>query len=168
MLDTKVLYVGGGGRQQLSRKPAPGTAEIIDLAAASPAWTPVASLTIGRRQTTAIILADGKVLVTGGTSQCGFTNEAGAVFAAELWNPAAGSSGRPWSTMANASVVRVYHSTTVLLPDGRVLSSGSGDGGGVTQQLLLRDLLAALPLQGRAADRSTCRRARSTTASRST
>jgi galactose oxidase len=28
----------------------------------------------------------------------------------------------------------VYHSTTALLPDGRVLSTGSGDGGGVTQQ----------------------------------
>ncbi len=31
-------------------------------------------------------------------------------------------------------MVRVYHSTTVLLPDGRVISTGSGDGGGVTQQ----------------------------------
>jgi hypothetical protein len=36
--------------------------------------------------------------------------------------------------MANASVLRVYHSTTALLPDGRVLSTGSGDGGGGTQQ----------------------------------
>ena len=70
------------------------------------------------------------MLVTGGSSQCGFTDEAGAVFAAELWDPATGQ----WTTMANAGVVRVYHSTTVLLPDGRVLSTGSGDGGGVTQQ----------------------------------
>ena len=122
---------------------------------------------IGRRQTTAIILADGKVLVTGGSSQCGFTNEAGAVFAPELYDPAAVSPADPWTTMANASVVRVYHSTTVLLPDGRVLSVGSGDGGGVTQQYIVRDLLAALPLQGRAADRSPWRRTRSTTASRS-
>jgi hypothetical protein len=70
------------------------------------------------------------VLVTGGSSQCGFTNEAGAVFAAELWNPATGH----WSTLSNASVVRVYHSTTALLPDGRVLSTGSGDGGGASAQ----------------------------------
>jgi hypothetical protein len=28
----------------------------------------------------------------------------------------------------------VYHSTAVLLPDGRVLTMGSGDGGGVTNQ----------------------------------
>ncbi|HUR94404.1 MAG TPA: galactose oxidase early set domain-containing protein [Gemmatimonadales bacterium] len=33
-------------------------------------------------------------------------------------------------------MVRVYHSTTALLPDGRVLSTGSGDGGGVTQQFI--------------------------------
>ena len=91
---------------------------------------------IRRRQTTAIILADGKVLVTGGSSQCGFTNEAGAVFAPELYDPAVVSPADPWTTMANASVVRVYHSTTVLLPDGRVLSVGSGDGGGVTQQYM--------------------------------
>ena len=32
-------------------------------------------------------------------------------------------------------MVRVYHSTAMLLPDGRVLSAGSGDGGGVTPQL---------------------------------
>jgi len=134
MLDTKVLYVGGGGSSGCPGNLPQKSAEIIDLAAASPAWTAITSMKIGRRQTTAIILADGKVLVTGGSSQCGFTNEAGAVFAPELYDPAVVSPADPWTTMANASVVRVYHSTTVLLPDGRVLSVGSGDGGGVTQQ----------------------------------
>jgi galactose oxidase-like protein len=33
--------------------------------------------------------------------------------------------------MARESVVRTYHSTALLLPDARVLSSGSGEGGGV-------------------------------------
>jgi hypothetical protein len=135
MLDTKVAYFGGGGSGGCPTNSPQKSAEIIDLAAASPAWTPIASMAIGRRQTTAIILADGTVLVTGGSSQCGFTNEAGAVFAAELWNPAPAPLGS-WTTMANASVVRVYHSTTVLLPDGRVVSVGSGDGGGVTQQYM--------------------------------
>jgi Domain of unknown function (DUF1929)/Divergent InlB B-repeat domain len=139
MLDTKVVYFGGGGAGS-TNNPCPGdlpknSAESIDLAATSPAWALIAPMAIGRRQTTAIILADGTVLVTGGTSQCGFTNEAGAVFAAELWNPAPAPLGA-WTTMANASVVRVYHSTTVLLADGRVLSVGSGDGGGVTQQYM--------------------------------
>ena len=136
MIDTKVLYVGGGGGGGCPGNLPQKSAEIIDLNAASPAWTAITSMKIGRRQTTAIILADGKVLVTGGSSQCGFTNEAGAVFAAELYDPAVVSPADPWTTMANASVVRVYHSTTVLLPDGRVLSVGSGDGGGVTQQYM--------------------------------
>ncbi len=87
-------------------------------------------MNIARRQTNLTILPDGKVLVTGGSSQCGFTNETGAVFTAEVWDPATGA----WTTLAPAGVVRVYHSTTALLPDGRVLSTGSGDGGGVTQQ----------------------------------
>ena len=140
MLDTKVVYFGGGGGGTTAN-PCPGSlpqksAEVIDLAAATPGWAVITPMKIGRRQTTAIILADGKVLVTGGSSQCGFTNEAGAVFAPELYDPSVASPADPWATMANASVVRVYHSTTVLLPDGRVLSVGSGDGGGVTQQYM--------------------------------
>jgi hypothetical protein len=128
MLDSKVLYIGGGG----SGCPTPpqSTAEVIDLNAGTPAWSLVASMSFRRRQTNATILADGTVLVTGGSSACGFTSETGAVFAAELYRPASNT----WTTMANAGVVRVYHSTTSLLPDGRVLSTGSGDGGGVTQQ----------------------------------
>jgi hypothetical protein len=128
MLNSKVLYVGGGG----GTCPAlpQNTAEMIDLSAPTPTWSAIASMSFRRRQTNATILPDGKVLVTGGTSACGSTNETGAVFAAEAWDPTTGQ----WSTWANASVVRVYHSTTLLLPDGRVLSTGGGDGGGVTQQ----------------------------------
>lgn len=128
MLDSRVLYAGGGGGS------CPGTversAEIIDLAAGSPSWQSTGSMNIARRQTNLTVLPDGKVLVTGGSSACGFTTESGAVFTAESWDPATGQ----WTTLASAGVVRVYHSTTALLPDGRVLSTGSGDGGGVTQQ----------------------------------
>jgi hypothetical protein len=52
------------------------------------------------------------------------------VYDAELWNPAT----EQWKTMARESVVRTYHSTAVLLPNGRVLSSGSGEGGGVAYE----------------------------------
>jgi hypothetical protein len=128
MLDSKVLFLGGGGRS-CPTLPA-NTAEIIDLSSTSPTWSAIAPMAFRRRHPNATILPDGKVLVTGGTSACGATNETGAVFAAETWDPATGQ----WTTMANANVVRVYHSTTLLLPDGRVLSTGSGDGGGATQQ----------------------------------
>ena len=128
MLDSKVLYAGGGGNScpELPEQ----SAEVIDLAAPSPTWTSTGSMAFRRRQTNLTILPDGKALMTGGSSACGFTNEAGAVFPAESWDPATGQ----WTTLAAANVVRLYHSTTVLLPDGRVLSSGGGDGAGATQQ----------------------------------
>jgi hypothetical protein len=44
------------------------------------------------------------------------------VLPAELWDPATGQ----WSTMASMQKPRLYHGTAVLLPDGRVLSSGGG------------------------------------------
>lgn len=49
----------------------------------------------------------------------------GPVFTPELWTP----SSKTWQTMAAMQVPRTYHSTAVLLPDGRVLSAGGGAGG---------------------------------------
>ena len=78
-----------------------------------------------RRHMNATILPDGQVLATGGTSGGGFVNinEANAVKAAELWNPSTGQ----WTTLASSSVMRVYHSVSLLLPDGSVLHGASGD-----------------------------------------
>jgi galactose oxidase-like protein/Big-like domain-containing protein len=117
----KILYTGGGD-------PPTASAEVIDLNQASPAWRTVSSMAFARRQTNATLLADGSVLVTGGTGGPGFNDQAGAVHAAELWNPQTES----WTTMASESKRRTYHSTALLLPDGRVLSSGSGEGGGIS------------------------------------
>jgi hypothetical protein len=83
-----------------------------------------------RRQLNLTILADGTVLATGGSSACGFTNESGVVYPAEVWNPAT----EQWSVLASMRVFRVYHSTAILLPDGRVLSAGSGDNDASTSQ----------------------------------
>src|SRR5262249_9429659 len=41
---------------------------------------------------------------------------------AEQWNPATGQ----WKTLASMQITRQYHSTALLLPDGRVLSAGGG------------------------------------------
>ena len=86
-------------------------------------------MAFARRQMNATLLADGSVLVTGGTSGPGFNNQASAVRAAELWNPRT----ETWTTMASGEQLdRTYHGTAVLLPSGQVLSSGSGEGGGIT------------------------------------
>jgi hypothetical protein len=71
------------------------------------------------------------VLATGGMSSGGFNDPAGAVHAAEMWDPATGA----WTTMASNAVTRIYHSTTLLLPDARVLHTGSGDGAGAANEL---------------------------------
>jgi len=44
------------------------------------------------------------------------------VLAAELWDPAT----EQWKTLARMTHYRLYHSTALLLQDGRVLSAGSG------------------------------------------
>jgi hypothetical protein len=128
MLDTKVLYMGGGG--YFCPDAPQKTAEMIDLAAPSPTWSLVAPMTFGRRHNNATILPDGTVLVVGGTSSCGFTDPSGGVYAAENYDPVANK----WTTWANASIIRVYHGATTLLRDGRVVSTGSGDGAGVPDQ----------------------------------
>jgi hypothetical protein len=125
----KVLYVGGGD-------PPTNTAEIIDLNQPNPAWTYTSPMAFSRRQLNATVLPTGDVLVTGGTSGPGFDNPLGAVHAAELWNPGTGT----WTRMASNAVDRIYHSTSLLLPDGRVLHTGSGDGGDGTPDQLNYEL----------------------------
>ena len=113
----KVLVMGGDS-------PPKNTAEVIDLNAASPSWRPVGSMLFGRRHNNATLLPDGKVLVTGGTAAPGFDDPSGHVDAPELWDPAT----ETWTTLASSSgIPRVYHSTALLLPDGRVLSTGGND-----------------------------------------
>jgi hypothetical protein len=114
----KIFMVGGGD-------PPTATAEVIDLnAGASASWRAVASMAIARRQSNATILADGKVLVTGGTNASGFNSAPTSpdVLAAELWDPAT----EQWKSLGRMTHYRLYHSTALLLPDGRVLSAGSG------------------------------------------
>jgi hypothetical protein len=117
----KILYAGGGD-------PPTTSAEAIDLNLAAPAWQPVAPMHFPRRQMNATILADGQILVTHGSAGPGFNDVSRPVREAELWDPATGR----WTVMAPEAAGRTYHSTALLLPDGRVLTSGSGEGAGIS------------------------------------
>ena len=125
----KILVMGGGGSDSASAPTA--TVEVINLNQSSPAWRQVQSMQYARRHLNATLLPTGEVLVTGGTSAGGFNNPAGGVHAAELWNP----DTEKWTTLASNQVTRVYHSTSLLLLDGRVLHSGSGNGAGAPDEL---------------------------------
>ena len=116
MYDIGKLLVAGGG---LSTK----SASIIDLNGASPQARATGSMEFGRRQHNLTVLADGSVLATGGLSSGEDLVDVNAgVYEAELWKP--GTDG--WTTLAPMQVTRQYHSTALLLPDARVLSSGGG------------------------------------------
>jgi Domain of unknown function (DUF1929)/Carboxypeptidase regulatory-like domain len=114
----KILVVGGSD-------PPTATAEIIDLNATTPAWKFTGSMHSARRQHNAVILPDGKVFIVGGSSAGGFDTSTSPVAATEMWDPATGA----FTTMASIAVYRGYHSTALLLPDGRVLSAGGNVGG---------------------------------------
>jgi galactose oxidase len=124
----KVMIVGGSDPPD---GPPTNTAELIDLTQPAPSWRYTEPMTYSRRQLNATLLPDGQVLVTGGTSAPGFSDPSGAVHAAEAWNP----STEHWSVLAANRTARVYHSTTLLLPDGRILHAGSGDGPGLPREL---------------------------------
>jgi hypothetical protein len=118
----KILYAGGGHSTN--------TAEIIDLRDASPRWTWTGSMAYPRRHGNAVILPTGEVLEVGGLSGSGSNDLSTAVHPAEIWNPHTGV----WTTLAGNVINRGYHTTAILLPDGRVLLTGSGDGAGAPNQ----------------------------------
>ena len=102
--------------------PAVANAGIIDMNANEPAWRDIAPMNFPRRRHDLTILPDGSVIVVGGTRFA--DDDAGAVFEAEIFDP----NTETWSVMAPMSEPRMYHSSTVLLPDGRVVAGG-GEGG---------------------------------------
>jgi hypothetical protein len=120
-LPGKILY-SGGGTPLNSSNPAQATAQVIDLTLATPAWQSTGTMKAARYAHTLTVLPDGKVLAIGGGTDMDQSDVAGGELSSEEWDPATGT----WTTLAPASVPRVYHSTAVLLPDGRVLSAGGG------------------------------------------
>ncbi len=113
--DGTILVVGGQTGDQANGQ-STTSAEIYNPATNT--WTAVGSLSKARQGHTATLLADGRVLVTGGESRAA----AGATdltASAEIYDPEA----HGWSTTTSLSMARQGHTAT-LLTDGRVLISG--------------------------------------------
>lgn len=126
----KILVTGGNGSDNGEGLPASNQATVIDINGAAPVLAEQPAMANARRYGNAVVLPDGKVLVTGGATYGNFYagQPSAPVYAAEIWNPATGT----WSTGASAAIYRGYHSFTVLLPNGAVLSTGGGTPGPVT------------------------------------
>ena len=114
----KVMMTGGGTN---GADPVHGRTGVIDLTVASPSWRETESMTYGRSQHNLVILPDGKVLVVGGAADVSLSTTTG-VRPSEIWDP----DTETWTTVAAATRPRMYHSIAILVPDGRVLSSGGG------------------------------------------
>lgn len=93
--------------------------EIIDFTSTVPAWTISTPMQFARIQHNAVLLPDGKVLVVGGRPNVP-NGAADSVMTPEIFDP----STLLWDAVAPLRVARRYHSTALLLPDGRVFAGG--------------------------------------------
>ncbi|MEO6057345.1 MAG: galactose oxidase-like domain-containing protein [Gemmatimonadales bacterium] len=120
--DGKIIYAGGSVTTN--------TAEVIDLNESAPTWRFTNSMSFARRHHNLTVLPTGEVLATGGVGGTTFDDVSKGVHAAEMWNPQTGQ----WTTLASNVVTRGYHGTSLLLPDGRILNAGSGEGAGAPDE----------------------------------
>jgi Concanavalin A-like lectin/glucanases superfamily/Domain of unknown function (DUF1929)/Bacterial Ig domain/Bacterial Ig-like domain/Galactose oxidase, central domain len=97
-------------------------AAAIDMTEASPSWREVAPMHHPRSYHTLTALPDGTVLATGGATETDGIDPDNAVFATEIWDPVTDT----WTETAAHQRPRMYHSSSILLPDGRVLLAGGG------------------------------------------
>ena len=112
--DAQVLIAGGdpAAAQQ--------TAELIDVSAATPAWSALPNLNRPRmHQVNSVLLPDGRVFLAGGIDG----PDGGPAEIFDPRNPAAG-----WELCATMSIPRGYHSAAILLVDGSVLMGGDRPG----------------------------------------
>lgn len=99
---------------------------VVDLNKTPPTFKDTAPVSSLRYWSNATVLADGKVVVTGGSGADNkLTNVA---YRAEIWDPATGQ----WKLGAAAQKPRLYHSSAILLPDATVMTGGGGNPGPVT------------------------------------
>jgi hypothetical protein len=102
--------------------PAEKTVYLLDTTQSTTTWRQTLPMAYGRTYHNLVILPDGSVLATGGESTTDGIDLTHGVLQAELWSPDTES----WTTMAAMKTSRLYHSTSVLLPDGRVVAAGGG------------------------------------------
>ncbi|MDH6707044.1 hypothetical protein P3T27_003773 [Kitasatospora sp. MAA19] len=115
----KVMVLGGGGVGESPLSTA--RTDIVNLSSPEPAFTPGPDLPAGgTRYLNSVILPNDTVFTTGGSS--GYRGRgASDLLKAQVYHPDTNT----FSTAAEPTVGRDYHSEALLLPDGRVAVLGS-------------------------------------------
>ncbi|MBB5351914.1 DNA-binding beta-propeller fold protein YncE [Haloferula luteola] len=122
MYDSGKFLVAGGSASFTNSNSSSTICYTVDLNTTPPTVALTQPMVHPRRFQNAIVLPTGEVLIIGGnTSGLKFSDE-GSILTPEIWNPATGT----WRSLADMAVPRNYHSTALLLPDGRVFSGGGG------------------------------------------
>ncbi len=136
----RVVCLGGAS-------PATSTTEVIDMSAATPAWSPGPNMSTGRVQLNTVLLPDGRVLASGGSVNDEAPDTPGKNADLYTWAPPGGGVTGSMASAGTASYSRLYHSSALLLPDATVASMGSnpGDRGEVSRRD--RDLQAGVSLR---------------------
>lgn len=118
----RIMLIGGGGAPPAKiRTPATTSCEILNTDNHGAGWQLTAPMALPRVMPDATLLPDGTILVCNGSSSGFADNAANPVYGAEIYDPRTNT----WTTMASMTVPRLYHSTAILLPDGRVMTAGS-------------------------------------------
>jgi hypothetical protein len=102
--------------------PAANTTFVMDATQSAPQWQQTSPMHLGRGFQNLTLLPTGEVLSTGGETTLDGVVLANAVYPSEIWNPTT----QTWRLAAGLQIPRLYHSTGLLLPDGRVLVAGGG------------------------------------------
>jgi hypothetical protein len=128
-LPDQIIKVGTASNSG-GTKNAKATTYYLNMDAANPHWQQLANMNYPRATTVNLVtMPDGNVVVLGGGTNTNGADLAKAVFPAEEWSPLT----QTWTEMSSMEVPRLYHSTSLLLPDGRILESGSGGDVGPNQ-----------------------------------
>jgi hypothetical protein len=130
---TKALLLGGYGATSdpaTNQKSLP-TTEYFDDAEPGAGWRPGASMQVARSNQNTVLLPDGSMVQVGGGVGADLYGTVPQHHNVELWDPVT----KQWRLGAAQQEDRAYHSTAVLLPDGRVVSAGDDGNPGGTNPL---------------------------------
>ncbi|MBI3466478.1 MAG: DUF1929 domain-containing protein, partial [Planctomycetes bacterium] len=134
-LPGKIMKAGGsyvpGGQGPWIGVPTDATTYVLDMTQGSPTWQQTQSMAYPRSHLNLTMLPDGSVVAIGGSTDMSGERAQYGVLPAEMWSPAT----QTWTTMASMQTPRMYHSSAMLLPDGRILSAGGGRDGAAPNYL---------------------------------
>lgn len=116
--DQQVMIIGGGPEDD--RTSATGSTERINLAAGQTAYTLSMPLSLPRMHLNAVLLPDRTVFVSGGAIN---HEEAGVPPIARLQSEIYHPGNDKWEPGATATVIRMYHSVALLMPDATVITA---------------------------------------------